>query len=116
MAKCGALAYLFSDGAVSHISGAAMTAATIGAVSFSRMAAKVNAYATVGIFVSFTAVCVFGMANLAPSNLAFMNFAAALPALPGLFQLYHCRFKIKCFFCSHFLLLIILLFHSISIR
>ena len=28
------------------------------------------------------------MANLAPSNLAFMNFAAALPALPGLFQLY----------------------------
>ncbi len=88
LAKCGALAYFFSNGAVSHMSGAAMTAATIGAVSFSRMAAKVNAYATVGIFVSFTAICVFGMANLAPSNLAFMNFAAALPALPGLFQLY----------------------------
>jgi len=88
LAKCGSLANFFSNGAISHVMGAFVTAAVIGAVSFSRMAAKVNAVATVGIFASFLAICVFGVQNLSPSKLAFMNFAAALPALPGLVQLY----------------------------
>lgn len=88
LAKCGALAHFFSRGAVSHVIGATITAAVVGGVSFSRAAAKVNAWATVGIFGSFAAICIFGVPNLAPSKLLFMNFAAALPALPGLVQLY----------------------------
>ena len=88
LAKCGSLASFFSGGAVSHVFGAAVTAAVVGYVSFSNKAAKVNAYATVGIFISFAAICVFGVTNLMPSKLTFMNFAAAMPALPGLVQMY----------------------------
>jgi len=88
LAKCGALASFFSGGAISHIAGAFITAAVFGAVSFSKSAAKVNAVATVGIFMSFLAICIFGVQNLEPSKLGFMNFSAALPALPGLVALY----------------------------
>ena len=88
LAKCGALAHFFSGGVVSHVIGATATAAAVGAIAFSRAASKVNAVATVGIFASFALICVFGMANLAPGKLAFMDFAAVLPALPGIVQLY----------------------------
>ena len=88
LAKCGALASFFSGGVVTHMAGASLTAAAVGAVAFSRAAAKVNAVATVGIFASFALICVFGVANLSPGKLAFMNFAAMLPAVPGIVQLY----------------------------
>ena len=88
LAKCGQLANVFSGGAVSHMAGAAITAGLIGIAAFSKAAAKINAVATVGIFTSFAVICAAGASNLALNKLAFMNFAATLPALPGLFQLF----------------------------
>ena len=88
LAKCGQLASVFSNGAVSHVAGAAMTAGLIGFAAFSKSAAKINAVATVGIFASFAVICATGSTTLALNKLAFMNFAATLPALPGLFQLF----------------------------
>lgn len=74
----------FSGGVVLYVFGVVVIVVIVGYVLFLNKVVKVNVYVIVGIFMSFAAICVFGVTNLMFSKFIFMNFVVVVLVFFGL--------------------------------